>query len=661
MTRRALWALALLAPLWAAAPVLAQTTQELKRMTLQDLLDIPITTVSRAPDETADVPAAVYVITQDDIRRSGATSIPELLRLVPGLQVARINGGTWAIGIRGFADRLARSMLVLIDGRSVYSPLFAGTYWETQDVLLEDIDRIEVIRGPGGTLWGANAVNGIINIITKPAAETQGTLLTAGAGTEDRGFGAVRYGATSGRLTYRAYVKGFDRGPEFHGDGDDYDGWRAGLASGRADWTLADGRSLTLQGSFYDGRLGEQATLATYASPYARTLDRDAPLSGGHVRARFTGAIGGAEFQLQAYYDRTNRDEIPVGEKRDTADVDFQETLRRWPLQTFTWGAGYRISSGLISAVGTSAFSPPRRTDNLFSAFADDQIALGSDRWLATLGAKLEHNDYTGVEVQPTARLLWAIDPRSDTGLWWSVTRAVRTPSRVETDYTTTSDVPTASSPTFVRLLPNPSFTSEELVAYETGFRSRAGDRVYLTFSAFYNRLHDLLSTDLLTPFVETTPGDARLILPVMFRNGIEGNSHGFEATGDVRATPWWRLTLNYSHLAVAVTKEPGSTDVSQEARYEGLVPHHQLQFGNSVDLPGGWSATWLLRRVSALSLAKIPAYTSSDLSASRLLAAGLEVSVVGRDLFQKHVEWASGTGNVAIQPSVYARVTWQR
>src|SRR5579884_2365299 len=283
----------------AAASAQTPATQDLKRMSLQEILDIPVSTVSRVPEPAASVPAAVYVLTREDIRRSGATSIPEALRLVPGVQVARLGGGTWAIGIRGFADRLARSILVLIDGRAVYSPLFAGTYWETQDTLLEDIDRIEVIRGPGGTLWGANAVNGIINIITLAASDTQGLYLSGGGGSKLLGFGEGRYGGTSGRVSYRAYLKGFDRDAELHEDGSDFSTWRAGQAGARADWTLSETRTFTLQGDVYDGRLGERPTLSSYAPPFTRTLSIEAPLSGGNVVARYTDG----DVRLETYYD----------------------------------------------------------------------------------------------------------------------------------------------------------------------------------------------------------------------------------------------------------------------------------------------------------------------------------------------------------------------
>ena len=633
----------------------AQTTEELKRMSLEDLMNVQVTTASRVPEAASDVPAAVFVITQEDIRRSGARSIPEVLRLAPGLQVARINGGTWAIGIRGFADRLARSVLVLIDGRAVYSPLFAGTYWENQETLLADVDRIEIIRGPGGTLWGANAVNGIINIITKSASETEGTYVAAGAGSEEHAFGAARYGRATSSGAIRVYAKGFDRGPEFHADGDAYDGVNFGQGGFRGDWTLAPNRALTVQGDAYAARLGERPTLAVYTAPFSVTRSVDAPLSGANVLTRLvSGAPGGDTVQLQAYYDRTNRDEMPIGEKRDTVDVDLQQTVRRWQRHSITWGAGYRLSSGRITAVAPSAIEPVRRTDNLFSVFAQDEIALAPDRFRLTLGSKFEHNSYSGFEAQPTIRGLWTIDPTNT--IWAALTRAVRTPSRVETDYTTTSFVNAA--PTFVRLLPNPDFESEKLVAYELGYRVRAGSRLYVTASAFFNDLRDMLGTDLLSRFIE--PGAPnRLILPVEFANSLHGNSQGTELTADYRPRPWWRVTGNYSYVFVSMSRNPGSQDVSQERHYESAIPHHQVQAGTSFDV-SQWSFNWLLRHISDLRAPTIPAYTASDVTVSWQMTPRLALSLVGEDLFDAHhLEWpASG---IQLQRSAYAAFTWRR
>lgn len=646
--------------LLASASVSAQTTEELKRMSLQDLLGIEVTTVSRVPESTATVPAAVYVITGEDIRRSGATSIPEALRLAPGVQVARIGGGTWAIGIRGFADRLARSILVLIDGRAVYSPLFAGTYWENQDVLLEDVDRIEVIRGPGGTLWGANAVNGIINIITKTAKDTQGLYVDGGGGSEDRGFASARYGGGSGAMSYRGYFKTLDRGSEFHPDANDYDGWREAQGGFRADWSHANGRTLTLQGDAYDGRLGERPTLVSYTTPFASSFNVNAPVSGANVLARVGNSpTAASSYQLQAYYDRTNRNEEPVSEDRDTVDLDFQDTLHRWNRNTVSWGAGYRLTAGRISAVAPTAFLPPNRTDHLYTAFAQDQFEIVPKRWQLTLGSKFEHNDYSGFEMQPSARVLFT--PDSVHTIWASVTRAVRTPSRVETDYTTTNLV-SPVGPVFVRLVPDSDFDSETLVAYELGYRLRPAQRLYLTASAFYNRLQDTLSTELLPSFVETTPPPARLILPVDFANGLHGNSQGIELTSDVRPAPWWRVTANYSYLFVAMSRNPGGRDVSQEHHYEGAIPRHQVQAGTSFDVLR-WSFDWNFRYISQLPALSIPGYGASDIRAGWRLTPEWEIALVGQDLFDAHhLEWPSGAGaNIDIQRSVYARVTFRR
>ena len=513
-----------------------------------------------------------------------------------------------------------------------------------------------MIRGPGGTLWGANAVNGIINIITRNAKDTQGTLVDVGGGSEDRAFGSARYGGTSGALSYRAYGKAFDRAPEFHADGNNYDGFRGGQGGARADWSLANQRTLTIQGDAYDLRLGERPSVTSYTPPFSQATNLDAPLSGGNVLVRYAGS----NFQLQTYYDRTNRDEIPVAEDRDTADVDFQQTLRSGRRNTLTWGAGYRITSGRIRAIPPTAFTPNDRTDQLYSAFGQDEIVLSPNRWRLTLGAKVEHNDYSGFEIQPSARLLWTPD-RKDV-LWASVTRAVRTPSRVETDYTTASLATTAPLPTFVRLLPNPDFVPEELIAYELGYRARPIDRAYVTVSAFYNDLQHTLSTELLTAFVETTPPPVHLILPVDFANGLHGNSQGVEMTGEVRLASWWRLTGNYSYLYVAMSRNPGSRDVSQEKHYEGAIPRHQVQAGSSFDV-ARWSFDWLFRYVSDLPASSVPSYSASDIRVGWRLNSHVELSLVGQDLFDDHhLEWPSGSGaNIEIQRSVYGRLTWRK
>jgi iron complex outermembrane receptor protein len=644
----------------SSGSALAQTAQELKRLTLEELTRMEIITVSRSPEPASQVPAAVFVITSEDIRRSGATSLPELLRRAPGVQVARIDAGRWAIGMRGFSDRLSRSMLVLIDGRAVYSPLFAGTYWEVQDVLLEDIDRIEVIRGPGGTLWGANAVNGIISIVTKPARDTQGVVGWAGGGSSDHGQAGARYGGALGQSGYmRGYVKGVTIGPQFHLDGTDEDSlWR--VQSGfRGDWALSTERALTVQGDLYESRLGGRAVATSYTPPFSTVSTVEAPLSGGNVLARLAGRFGSStEYQFQTYYDRTDRDERPVGETRDTFDMDYQQRRPLGQEHRLTWGAGYRLTSGRITAIAPSAFIPSTRTDTLFSAFVQDEVALLPDRLALTAGAKVEHNEYSGFELQPSGRITWSVN--ADNTVVGSVTRAVRTPSRVETDYTTTSLVSPAP-PTFVRLLPNPGFVPEELVAYELGHRIHVGN-VYVTTSGFFNQLTNVLSTELGTSFVETTPGTPHTILPVQFLNGLHGNSHGVEITGEVRPASWWRSAVNYSFVRIQLTRDAGGRDVSQERRNEGLSPRHQFQLSSSFDLPRRFTLDWYLRAISELRAGPVPAYATSDVRLAWQSSAGLEVALVGQNLHEAHhLEWRDGAAATELRRSIAVTLTLRR
>jgi iron complex outermembrane receptor protein len=658
------WFLGLLLGLLAAVPAAAQSTQDLRHMSLEDLMNIEVTTVSRTPEPSANTPAAVYVITADDIRRSGARSIPEALRLAPGVQVTRITSDQWAIGIRGFTDRLARSMLVLIDGRAVYSTLFAGTYWEVQDTLLDDIDRIEVIRGPGGTLWGANAVNGIINIITKRATDTQGTYVQAGGGSFQNGFASVRYGGQHGDdLHYRAYGKVFDRGAGYHPDGDEFDDWRTGQGGFRADWSLAGNRSFTLQGDAYDGRYGQREILTDFVAPFAHTLEGDARLSGGNVVGRWEGAVGASgNFRLQTYYDRTNRHELRFNEERDTFDVDFQHTLNVASAHRLTWGAAYRLSSGRTQSVATEFFTPADRTDNLGSVFAQDEIRVVPERLRVSAGVKVEHNDYTGFEVQPSVRGTWT--PSEDQTVFAAVTRAVRTPSRVETDLEIESFLTRLPpGPLFLRLSPNPDFQSEKLIAYELGYRIRPAQSLFVTVSGFVNQLQDVLSTDARPLFVEASPAPLHFIIPLQFGNTLHGASEGVETTADYRMTPWWRWEGSYSYLRIALTRDPGSLDVSQETRGEGLSPRHQAQLRASLDLAHGVTFDWMLRAVSRLPAGPVPAYATSDVRLGWRVTPQVELAVVGQDLNQAHhLEFPGGSmGNVEVPRSVYASITWTR
>lgn len=643
-------------------PAGAAGQEELGGLSLEELMGLEVRTVSRAPTVSMQVPAAVHVITQEDIRRSGATTLPEVLRLAPGVQVARIDAGKWAVGTRGFADRLARSMLVLIDGRAVYSPLFAGTYWETQDVLLEDIERIEVVRGPGGTLWGSNAVNGIVSIVTKPAADTRGLLVAASAGTEDRVRAAARYGARVGDgVDLRVYLDGFDRESQQPTVGDPYDGWRLLHGGFRSDAVVGRGRMLTFQGDLYSGHLGELVRETSLAPPYRSVRTAETALSGGSFLARFQGALGErTDFEVQGWLEHTDRDEYPVSEARSTLDLELQ--MRRYGSRhRLVWGAGYRWTSADIDTAPTASL--PGGSEDLVSAFVEDQVSLASDRVRLTLGLKLERNDYSGWELQPSGRLAWI--PGPDHTVWGAVTRAVRRPSRVERQYGRTS-VLDPSTPSFVRLRPNPDFAPERLTAFELGYRVQPVSRVYLNLAAFHNEWRDLLSTELVAnPFEEpATEGPPRTVYPVSFRNGLDGTSNGAEAMLEIRPLRWWRWLAEYAYLRVRMTPEPGSTDLTEETWYEQGSPRHQVRFQTSFDLPGGLMLDWHLRHVSELEEHAVPSYTTSDVRLAWQVTPALELEAVGRNLHEEHhVEWAgdSGAPDVAIERSLYLGFTWAR
>ena len=642
-----------------------QQTKSLRDLTLEQLGKVEVTTVSKQPQEVWQTAAAIYVISHDDIVRSGATTIPEALRLAPGVEVARIDSNKWSVGIRGFGSRLARSVLVLIDGRTVYTTLFAGTYWEVQDTLLQDVDRIEVIRGPGGTIWGPNAVNGVINIITKPASETHGIFATAGGGNLEQGFFGVRYGGqTSGGIDYRAYVKGFNRGPEFHPDGKNFDDWRAGQGGFRADWSPASNDHFTVQGDIYDEAAGERVQATTYSPPATTIIDGDARLSGGNIMGRWHRVLAqDHDLQLQAYYDRTNRHEPNFGDLRDTFDVDF---VSRQPLparQQLSWGAGARFSRGhQLEVVSGLTFDPSETTDQLLTAFVQDQIALIAKRLTLIGGTKLLHTNFTGAELEPTARILWT--PTEKQSVWAAFTRAVRTPADVERNFFLSGYLGQAPNglPFFARFNANRNFQPEELRGYEAGYRRLFGQEVYLDVAAFFNQYHRLFSEDITGPvFLEDVPAPPHLLLPAEFGNGLKGTTEGGEIAPEWRPLSYFRLRGSYSFLEMHIRKVPGSTDVGSAPGIVGSSPQHQVYVQSSLDLPRSVLLDLMYRYVSALPGQQVRAYHTGD---ARLAWQwrGFTFAVVGRNLLQPyHYEFGADPGFVGIKRTVYAKVAWSR
>lgn len=654
----------------AAGSALAQTHQpdpasqdSLKGLSLEQLGNIEVTIVSKSPVAVTRTPAAVYVITQQDIRRSGATSLPEALRLAPGVEVARIDSVKWAIGIRGFEGRLSRAVLVLIDGRSVYSPLFHGVYWEVQDTLMEDVDHIEVVRGPGGTIWGPDAVDGVINIITKNARDTHGTLVSAGGGSVDQGFLDFRYGGGNGRnFSYRIYGKGFTRSPEFHPNNNQFDDWRRTQGGFRTDWDITGRDTLTVQGDIYTGEAGESIRIASMTPPSSTLVNQNADLSGGNALARWRHDLGGGDdFQFQVYYDRVDRRQANQAEYRDTFDFDFVHHFTMRGHQDFRWGVGARISpADLPTVVPTFSFTPSHRTDQLYSGFAQDEISLVADRLSLTVGAKLLHSSFTGYDMEPSVRLLWT--PSAHQTFWGAVTRAVRTPSDNE-DTLQSTTLRSVEPPAFNRTIGDGLFTSETLIGYEAGYRQLVVPSVSVDLATFYNRYDHLLSTEPGTPFTETSPGPVHTVYPFVNRNGLTGTTKGFEIAPSWKPATWWRVQGSYSYLDMSLRTKPGSLDVNTVSSTEGSSPRHQFAFQSFLDLPAHVEFSSDFRYVSGLAFQFTRTYETADVRLAWQAVPHLEFSVTGQNLLQPHHPEYGGDpgGLVGIKRNVFAAVTWRK
>jgi len=582
--------------------------------------------------------------------------------LVPGVEVARIDSSSWAVRIRGFGSGFSKSVLVLIDGRNVYTPLFAGVNWKLQNVMLEDVDRIEVIRGPGGTIWGTNAVNGVINIITKNSKDSHGTLASVGGGNIDQGTGGFRYGGGVGRyLNYRVYGMAFGRGPEFHTDGDRFDDWQLGQSGFRMDWDGQDKDAFTLQGDLYKGVVGQRQSIAFYSPPSSINVDQAQDVSGGNILARWRHELGsGSDFQFQAYYDRTYRLGSQVGETRNTFDIDFIHHFNALPRQNIIWGLGARWSpSDVVQTVATLDFLPHHQLDNSYSVFAQDQVEIVRNKLSATIGSKFEHNIYTGWEIQPSARLLWT--PSAHQSVWAAVTRAVRSPSRLDEDLQLTGLVTAAPQPIFIRLAGNPEFVSETLLGYELGYRKLVTSRFYMDFSVFHNSYNSLTSFGTLTFSVETSPPPLRVIATVPWANGIKGNTDGVEIAPDWKVNSWLEFKLSYSYLNMDLKNRPGNLDTDTIRTDEGSSPRHEVNVRSRINLPKGFEFDPTYRYVGALPGQLVKSYSTMDARLSWRFAEHFELSFVGQNLFQpSHFEFRGDPGGLlGMKRSAYAKIVW--
>lgn len=598
----------------------AQTLDALRQMSIEELSDVNVSSVFKSEGKLSEAPAAIYVISQADIARSGAQTIPEALRLAPNLQVAQTGASRYTITARGMsgnelAQNFPNKLLILIDGRSVYSPLFSGIYWDAQDVLLSDVDRIEVISGPGSTLWGANAVTGVINIITRNTAESQGALVDLAVGNQEKVVG-IRYGGTLGPdVNYRFYTKAFSidetQTAARTGAGDGWDRIQGGF---RTDWNAAAEDLITFQGDIFKAKINQGT----------RT---DQTVRGHNLVARWTRTKANGELQVQAYYDRlTRRNEaegIDLG--IENYDLDAQQTIGLGN-HALVVGGGIRISKFETDATGGLAFSPADRTLKLGNVFAQDTITL-SPKLKATLGLKLENGPYTGTTLMPNLRLAWQPDP--DTLFWAAASRAIRSPTPFDTEV-----VETVNSALF--LVGDPNYKIEKVTAFEFGTRFKPTPDVSVSVSSFYN-VYDDLRTIELTPVT---------FLPLIWGNNIKGSTYGVEAWADVNVTDWWRLTAHYGLLLGDFEFKPGASELLGLSQVRN-DPKHNASLRSSMNIGPNLTLDADLRYVSTRPEPRVDAYTELNARAGWRVSDTLQLFVSGANLLHKsHYEYAPPRSN---------------
>lgn len=634
----------------------------LKSLRIEDLLEAEITSVSKKPEKVADAAAAVFVITAEDIERAGARSIPEALRMAPGLQVAQLSANKWVVTARGFGDLFSNKLLVMIDGRSVYTPLFSGVFWEMQDTLMEDIDRIEVIRGPGATLWGANAVNGVINIITKSTEQTHGMLVSAASGTRYPLAAGARFGERIGdRGSYRLYAKGDVQEGYVQPDGEDaYDGWEKLQSGFRADVAAGSRSSVTLQGDVHKGEEELTYNFPGLLSPADSQVT--ARYWGGNLLSRWEmERSGDTLISLQAYYDYSNIDAVVPSENRHTFDLDFQYRTMMTSSQEVIWGLGYRRSSDDIGSSEILSFDPESKTLNLYSAFLQDEIALAVDSWWLTLGTKLEHNDYSGFEVQPTIRLRWK--PVERQTVWAAVSRAVRTSSRADHDLLANSSEFADGFGNRYRtaLIGQDDFQPEELIAYEFGHRWSPFATLSFDTALFYNDYESLRSLDRGTSFMDGVTSSPYLVIPLYIGNGLSAKTRGVEFLATWQPLDSWKLALGYSYIEASFAGGSG-TDLSDQQFTEDDFPEHQFQLRSWLDLSANWALDSELYYVDDLAGEGIDGYFRLDLRLGWQITKNFKLSLSGENLTDSaKMEFTDSNALVGseVPRQFFAKLTW--
>ncbi len=643
---------------------------------LEELKDVVIVSASKKPEMVSETAAAVYVITQEDIRRSGVTSIPEALRLAPGVHVARITATDWAINIRGLNSQFAQNLLVLIDGRSVYTHVFSGVFWDIQDTVLEDIERIEVIRGPGAAIWGANAVNGVINIITKKAAQTQGGQAVVLGGSQEQSA-SVRYGdKLDNQADYRAYAKFFNRGDladvttnldsqtSDPNDAQSSDNWRSGRGGFRLDMTPGHGlaesssESFSLQGEVYRNRYDKEFERRSIIFPGAAPLQTNETATseamGWHLQGTWQHTIASdSATTLQFYHDYTDKDYDPGSGRVNTTDLDFQHHLTLFGGHEFVWGLEYKNINDRFDDSANISMSPSRMSQNLWSIFLQDEIAIHPKGWSLILGSKFEHNEFTGLEIQPSIRALYK--PDEMVSAWAAVSRAVRVPSRLElhgrtSDLVELPDI-NPNAPVEVVAHGNSDLEPESLIAYEMGLRLRPKPSLWMDTAVFYNDYDDLIGLELISSDLANNRYD------LDYGNNTSGQAYGLEAAVDWKAMPRWLLGASYTYLH-SLIKENQVQDLTLAALIaKGSNPRHTFSVRSFLDVAPDIDFDMWFRYVGRLPERNIDSYTVLDTRLAWRVRPDIELSLVGQNLLESgHSEFSS----LEIERSIYGKVDWK-
>jgi iron complex outermembrane receptor protein len=644
----------------------AQQSQpvDLTQASLEDLMNVRVTSVSKREQKLSTAGAAAYVITQEDIRRSGMTNIPDLLRMVPGVNVARIDANTWAISIRGFNNRYSSKVLVLIDGRTVYTPGFSGVFWDQQDVPLEDIDRIEVIRGPGGTVWGANAMNGVINIITKKAGDTRGGLVRVGTGSEETANGLVQYGGSAGRNgSYRVFGKYFNVADAINADRTPgADGWHGIHGGFRADWDLSGRDTLTVQGDLFGSSEGQTiTTLFSNRLPDFHTFADKVSVGRGNILGRWGHTFSnGSDTSLQLYYDRFRRLDQAL-DILNTGDADFQYHFHVGFRHDVVAGAGYRLTDHSFTQGYEIGFGSGYRRDNLYSTFVQDQIRLTRSLAL-TVGSKFEHNSFTGSEYEPSAQLVWT--PTSRQTVWASASRAIRQPSWFDAE----SKLDAATFPLngggfgLVQLNGNINTQAETLLDFEAGYRIQVNKQLSIDATAFRSHYSRVQTLEPAAPYFTADPLPPHLVTPSYWANLAQAHDYGVEFSTNWDVTSRWRISPGFSFLQMGIVLDPSSHDTTTAASV-GDSPKHQAQLRSTLNLPHNLEWDTSAFYVGALHIGPVPSYTRLDTRFGWRVKEGVEFSVGGQNLLRPyHFEFLDG---LQVQPtlaerSVVGKVAWR-